>query len=873
MRKLIFLLLIFNGLQAQFIKGTITDSTGVVPFVNVLIKKISSPTVIFQFATADNKGFFKIRLQEKPELLFIELSSLTHESKIISLKGVVFDKEEIEINTKLDFRVNNLNEVVVQSKVAVQIKKDTTTYDPNSFKDGSERVVEDLLRKLPGVEVKEDGTIEFKGKSIKKLLLDGDDLFDSQYKIGSKNISVDMVDKVQGIERYDDNVLLKGIRESDDVVLNLVLKKGKTDLSGNLNLGYGYETNFDNSLSAILVNSKIKGFGIASYNNIGNNNTPYDVESNLQSVGQSDDLRSKTLLEQGSFNSVLDSKFHRLNNNFYASGNALFKVQKKSSLKLNVGFYNDELNRINQNNTNFTFENQNITVNETNNISKNPTLYDFKLFLSHKEHLRFHWDNLSTLSLSKINFSDNSFNNNLNQNNTVKTQNFNFKQNFNATYKLSNKTALLSKVNVVKSSAPQNLVVNPGTIIDESNLIVANQQDSRFDNKLFHIKTSLFSKKDSLQYVIDAEYLHTNSKLLSLLKGDNNNLLGNQFKNDNSYQINIISLKPTFVLNKSKYSFKLGLNTFLSNVNFTNFNDNTIVENELMVLPEFYLNYNMNKNAILSSSYLYNAILPEEDKLFNGIVQTNYRSFSSNISSLEFLKTHSYNLGYTYNNFFNFQRLSINLSHNYRPNNYFYNTVINQNITITNSFYAPLSAKNYNLNMSGEYYFHPLRTTFQFNGRYTLLFNKNIVNNSDIRNIEGNTLYTTLTARAGIKSKITFENVTSFLNNSFQVNQTHTNFQSLTNRTQIIYKPSKTIKVFGISNIITPDLKQNNNYLFLESEINYTPLNKNYGYSIIAKNLTNNKVFETRNISDFSSATSSHNLIERYVMFKAYFSF
>lgn len=873
MKKNLLFILFSISTFSQTIKGTITDSTGVVPFVNVLIKKTESPNIIFQFTTTDENGFFSIKLKEKPELLFIEFTSLAHEPKNIYLKNFIFKENELELNEQLGSRITKLKEIILEAKVAVQVKKDTVTYDPNSFKDGTERVVEDLLKKLPGVEVKEDGEIKYKGKSIKKLLLDGDDLFESQYKIGSKNINVNMIDKVQGIENYDENSLLKGIRDSDDVVLNLVLKKGKTDLSGNANLGYGYETNLDNSISAVLVNSKIKGFGVLSHNNIGQNNTPYEIETDFQSFDTNEDQYAKSLINQGSFSSVLDSKFHRLNNNFYVNGNALIKVKKKSSLKFNFGFYDDKLNRLNQNNSYFSIANDNFFIKENNIISKKPTLYDAKLYFSNKEKTNFHWDYLSKFNFSKTVFLDNSLNNNIAQNNQVNSENLFIRQNLNSTYKLSEKKVVLTKIDYSKSNAPQNLSINPGTIIDINNSIISNNQESRFDKEFINLKSSFYSKKDSIKYVLHAEYIKTKSKFFSELKDEQNNLINNQFKNDNSYNIDLFALKPVFVINKKKYSFKVGLNSFYSKIKFNNFDTDSILENELNVNPEIYLNYKLNKNAFFSSSYVFNAVLPEEDKLFSGVVQNNYRSFSNNTFSLEFLKTHSYNLGYRYNNFFNFQQLSINLNHNYRPNNYFSNTIINENITVNNLFLASLSSKDYNLNLSGELYFHPLRTTFQFNGNYAIILNKNIVNNSDIRTVEGRNLYLNLTARVGLKSKTTLENNIAFFENSFQVLQNKTTFQSITNRTKIIYKPTKEIKIFTIANIISPDLKQNNNYLFLESEISFSPLNKNYGYSLIAKNLTNNKTFETRNISDFSSSTSSHNLIERYIMLKVYFSF
>ena len=81
------------------------------------------------------------------------------------------------------------------------------------------------------------------------------------------------------------------------------------------------------------------------------------------------------------------------------------------------------------------------------------------------------------------------------------------------------------------------------------------------------------------------------------------------------------------------------------------------------------------------------------------------------------------------------------------------------------------------------------------------------------------------------------------------------------------------IKSNLVGNFISPNLKSNDNYFFLDYEIEFTPKNKNLTYSLIGKNLTNNKVFTTNSISSFSTNYSSHNLIERYVMFKLTFGF
>lgn len=308
------------------------------------------------------------------------------------MKNYKILNNELNIDIKLEGRVTKLKEVVLKKEIPIVVKKDTLEYNPENFKDGSEKVIEDLLKKLPGIQVNENnGEIKFKGKPIKKMLLDGDDLFDSNYTIGSKNIDVDMIEKVQGLENFDENSLLKGIRDSDEVALNLVLKKGKTDFSGNATLGYGIENRHYGNLTGILVNKKIKGFGIASYNNVGQNKTPYDFDSQVISLEnlKNRNLNTQSLINEGNFNSEIDNSFHRLNNNFYSSLNFLKKVYKNSNLRLNFGFYDDKLQRINKSNSVVILENETFEINEINNQTKKPQLYDLKVQFSNKEKKEF----------------------------------------------------------------------------------------------------------------------------------------------------------------------------------------------------------------------------------------------------------------------------------------------------------------------------------------------------------------------------------------------------------------------------------------------------------------------------------------------------
>ena len=140
--------------------------------------------------------------------------------------------------------------VVTGVKTEIVVKEDTVEYNADSYKTQPNAVVEDLLKRLPGVEVDSDGKITANGKEIKKILIDGKDFFADDTKVGTKNIPVNIVDKVQGVDRKSDLARLTGVDDGEDeTVINLSVKKGMNNgWFGNVSAGYGtddrYEANF-----------------------------------------------------------------------------------------------------------------------------------------------------------------------------------------------------------------------------------------------------------------------------------------------------------------------------------------------------------------------------------------------------------------------------------------------------------------------------------------------------------------------------------------------------------------------------------------------------------------------------------------------------
>ena len=133
--------------------------------------------------------------------------------------------ENISKTVVLDEGGIELDGVEIVREMPVSIKGDTIVYNADSFKTGTERKLEDVLKRLPGVEVNADGEIEVEGKKVTQLLVDGKKFFEGDTKLGSRNIPADAVDKIQVLRNFSDVSQLKGLENNnDDVAINIKLK-------------------------------------------------------------------------------------------------------------------------------------------------------------------------------------------------------------------------------------------------------------------------------------------------------------------------------------------------------------------------------------------------------------------------------------------------------------------------------------------------------------------------------------------------------------------------------------------------------------------------------------------------------------------------
>ena len=869
--------------SAQSIEGTVSDHSGTVSHVMIVVKKKAEPNLVYKFATTDHNGNYKIELEALNDSITIQAVGFLKESEIFTLKPDT-ERKAIIKNLVLKEKSQELREVVLKTKKSVFIKNDTTNYNPSAFRDGSERVIEDLLKKLPGIEVQESGKILFKGKPIKKLLLDGDDLFDTQYSIGSRNIDVNMVEKVQAIDNFSENPILKDLQESEDVAINLKLIKGKTDFSGNANLGVGLHERYIGSATGLLVSSKNKGFIVASVNNIGSNASPYEFKSAITSVEMIDEnqFRPKKLISEGNYYSQLEAKYHNFNSNQYTNANFLTKISNKTVVKINAGYYDDHLKRFNSSTTEYNLNNEKLIVENKEQLSNRPTLYNLNFYLENKPSKNLIWDFASKTNYDQVNFNSSTLNNNEQRLNNVRSNSFFNKQIFNLSKRIDSLSAFKIFGIYTKGKSPQNFTLTPGFDIIQDQpgtFIVENNQTSEFEKEVFKVSADYFRRFGSYKLRLSSDYTHERNLLATNLTQKNANLEtieNTSLQNDFNYTYKL----PTFYTSLTKkiennYAFGVALTTSYYLFDLKDYiRQNHRSESQLIMAPSVRFLKNINTYSTLLVAYKYEALPPLENNLFEGIVLTGFRNFVSNEPNFQFIQIHTYKSEFDYNNLLKFRRILLRASHEKRKNNYFArNTVLADN-TVSTFFFLPTSRLAYRFDLNAEQFVYPVRTYFKFYGSYSIGFDQNIVNESNLRNIESRNLNLILSITPKITTELQFENKTNYLTSTIYVESLKTNsFQFFENKTTLNYNYKSLLRAKSSFNYIIPNLSYQSEYYFWDLEIEWTSKNSRLKYALYANNLLNQTSFRSIFASDFSITTASYRLIERYILAKVYFSF
>lgn len=245
---LFFSLFIFLSYGAEITGSVLDPENNLLP--GATVRLISLPDSLTSATEITNERGVFVFKKVKVGQYILKTSAVGLEDNIKKL-NIKDNQERLsigEINLK-DNPVLLKEAVVTAIRPAIIAKQDTIEYNADSFHTTPNANVEQLLKKLPGIEVASDGSITSNGKSVSKILVDGKEFFADDPQMASKNLPSNMIDKVQVVDRKSDFSRLTGIDDGEEeTVINLKVKKDMNDgWFGNLSGGYGINDKYNGS--------------------------------------------------------------------------------------------------------------------------------------------------------------------------------------------------------------------------------------------------------------------------------------------------------------------------------------------------------------------------------------------------------------------------------------------------------------------------------------------------------------------------------------------------------------------------------------------------------------------------------------------------
>ncbi len=228
------------------VTGDVTDYETTESIIAATIQLLALPDSTFQTgATTDMRGRFELEGRLPLGKYTVKVSFVGYGDEYRNF-SVTEDTRRVQLDSiRMKTDALLLKEAVIEAQMAqVQISEDTVIFNAETFRVAEGSMLEELIRKLPGYEVADDGTVTYNGKTVSKILVDGKEFFSEDKSIAMKNLPASMVKKVKSYEKKSDLAEMTGIDDGEEeLVLDLTVKEdAKKGWFSNIDVGYGRPT-------------------------------------------------------------------------------------------------------------------------------------------------------------------------------------------------------------------------------------------------------------------------------------------------------------------------------------------------------------------------------------------------------------------------------------------------------------------------------------------------------------------------------------------------------------------------------------------------------------------------------------------------------
>ena len=261
---------VFAQTKRVTVSGRVVEDTGE-PAVQATVQLLSLPDSTFTTGIASNeKGYFSLP-RVKAGKYVLKVSYIGFKNKLIPLQLTASAPNKNVGTVKLETDAIMLAEAVVVAEAPqVQIVEDTVAFNSSAYRTPEGAMLEELVKKLPGAEVDDDGNVKINGKEISKIMVDGKEFFGGDVQTGLKNLPVDMIEKLKTYDKKSDLARITGIDDGEEeTVLDLTVKKGMNQgWFGNVDVAGGTEKRYMGRAMVNYFYDKTRVSLIAGANNV-----------------------------------------------------------------------------------------------------------------------------------------------------------------------------------------------------------------------------------------------------------------------------------------------------------------------------------------------------------------------------------------------------------------------------------------------------------------------------------------------------------------------------------------------------------------------------------------------------------------------------
>jgi len=870
----IFTIFFLQNLSGQtHLQGYVTDPEGeALRGINILVY-LPSSKVMVAYAVSDEQGYFYTKVSSSSDSLELVLSSMHCREEHRRIANIT---QTMQFGLEYDVKKLDLFEVTAKP---IKQYGDTISYLVSSFAGKEDRAIEDVLRRMPGIDIEPNGKILYQGMPLQKFYVEGLDLMNGRYSVISKNLPHGTVGAVEILENHQPLKILEDRVYSQQASLNLKLKRDITT-TGTAQIGSGFSPFlWDVNITPMTFTKNFQLVTSYQTNNTGNDVSQQlkilTLDEMLQNADRPSENPSMLNIQAANApqieqNRYLDNKIHFFN------FNGLLRLNRDFELRSNLYYVNDQQQQQASLKRRFYMPSDTLSFTENidNSLHNNYLIGEFTLsrnvkrnYLKNELKIKSYWDKQSGHVFNgneeinqKLENPLKSISNDLRSVNSVGKHLVEF-QSF-----------------ISYDHSPHSLEVSPGQFEEVLN------QDESYDKLFQQIDLKRFYADHSASFGFGWKRLNFTPRIgisfrrqmlesnLFITQQEEESEMGLDFANELEGDHTNAYLQTEIEYKKSSLTIKAKLPLSWQQVSLNDLTSNSGQEiNRFLFNPSLSVNYKFRNFWKIRGSWRYSNKLGDINGMYYGYILNNYRSLSQNAAPLSEISRYNFSSYLSYRNpissFFN----SIAYIYTVSQNNLLYSNNIQADGTaVLQAFNIPNAVYSHNLNGQSSKYFAAAKSTISFKAYYSYRKGKSLISDELFNSA---TQFYNFTPGLNIR-------FTPWLNSEYELkanyiqtfieNQKKSTISLLTHKFNFFAFPTKN-QLFSLSSEYY-NFDGNNNF-FVDILYRYTFTKQKIDIEFRWSNIFNTKTYTTYQASTFAVYESIYFLRPSQVFLSVKFGF